>query len=196
MSDAETIAVYDRECADYARMTQSDARDRQLAKFIAAMAPRARVLDLGCGPGTAAHVMADAGLEVDATDASREMVALAAAHPGVTAWQATFDEIAGEDLYDGIWANFCLLHAPRAAIPTHLKAIAKALKPGGRFHIGVKLGSGEERDSVGRLYTYFAEDELEGLLAGAGLSVVDRARGRSSGLSGEMSDWIVMQAHA
>ena len=99
------------------------------------------MLDLGCGPGLAATRMANAGLQVDAMDGSAEMVAMAAQHDGVTAWQATFDQITGTDIYDGIWANFCLLHASKEAMPHHLAAMVTALKPGGAFHIGMKTGS-------------------------------------------------------
>lgn len=194
MSDPETVAVYDRQAADYARMTESEARDRQLLAFIADIPAGGRVLDLGCGPGIAAREMSAAGLAVDATDASEEMVALAASMPGVSAWHATFDDIAGTGIYDGIWANFSLLHAPRAAMPGHLAALAKALKPNGRFHIGVKTGEGEQRDALGRLYTYYTDAELSGLLEDAGLHVFERRTGTSRGLDGTMAPWLVLEA--
>ncbi|MDV4146216.1 class I SAM-dependent methyltransferase [Shimia sp. FJ5] len=196
MSDRETLAVYDAQAADYAALTESEARDKQLAAFIADMPQAGHVLDLGCGPGHSAAEMARHGLNVTATDASAEMVSLAAAHPGVTAHQATFDEIAGHALYDGIWANFSLLHAPRDAMPRHLAAIVRALKPGGRFHIGVKTGTGSRRDALGRLYTYYTEDELTALLADAGLSVFATNRGTSKGLDGAMAGWITLAARA
>lgn len=192
--DRETLSVYDANARQYAEVTAGLRDDPDLAAFIAAMTPGARVLDLGCGPGLAAEVMAEAGLQVDATDASAEMVRLAAERPGITAWQATFDEIVGERLYDGVWANFSLLHAPRDAMPRHLGAVARSLKPGGRLHIGVKTGSGARRDRLGRLYTYYAKDELAGLLTAAGFELTGQRRGRDPGLDGEPADWITMAA--
>lgn len=196
MSDLETISVYDRQADEYAKMTESDARDQQLLDFIAALPPGSKVLDLGCGPGFAAAAMAKAGLRVDATDASSEMVTLAAEHDGVTAWQATFDQIDGSALYDGIWANFSLLHAPRDQMPMHLGALHRAAKPGARFHIGLKAGTGEWRDSLGRLYTYYAKKELFTLLNIAGFTATNHCTGCSEGLDGTMADWIVVTAHA
>lgn len=196
MSDAETIAVYDAKAADYAKMTESEARDRQLLEFIKAIPKNGRVLDVGCGPGITARVMAEAGLQVDAIDASAEMVAMANAHQGVTCWQTTFDQIEGDALYDGIWANFSLLHAPRDAMPRHLASLHKASKPGGRFHIGVKTGTGEHRDALGRIYTYYTEQELVSLLADAGFTTTEKRTGEGKGLSGEISPWIVLTAHA
>lgn len=194
-ADAETLAVYGAKAQEYAEMTADLEGDKHLAAFIAKMPAGARVLDLGSGPGRAAGQMAKAGLAVDATDAVPEMVAMAAAHPGVTAWQARFEDITGENIYGGIWANFSLLHAPREALPGYLLALKAALKPGGLLHIGMKTGTGEERDSIGRLYTYYTEDELRGLLDQADLTPTGSWLGRDMGMAGQMADWVVIHAH-
>lgn len=196
MTDPETISVYDSRAAEYAAKTRAyNTADPRLAAFIAACAEGGRVLDLGCGPGVAAAKMARAGLRVEAVDASASMVELAAQHPGVTARQATFDEISEAALYDGIWANFSLLHAPRADFPGHLAALHAALKPGGVFLIGLKLGKGEARDRIGRLYTYYTEDELMDQLRAAGFTPTDIRHGSGEGLDGTTSPWISVIAH-
>ncbi|GHG86117.1 class I SAM-dependent methyltransferase [Pseudodonghicola xiamenensis] len=193
MSDPETIAVYDRRAADYAaRNERYVRRDPQLAAFIAACPPGGRVLDLGCGPGTSSARMAEAGLRVDATDASAEMIALAARAPGVTARQATFDQIEGTDIYDGIWAGFCLLHAPRSDFPRHLTALRQALKPGGQFAIGMKLGEGEARDQIGRHYTYYTHEALMDHLSTAGFTPASETREQGKGLDGSPADLITV----
>lgn len=195
MTDRETIGVYDARAAEYAEKTDDhNSADPLLATFIAACPAGGRVLDLGCGPGASAAAMAGAGLQVDATDASAEMVAMAGAHPGVTARQATFDEIDAIDTYDGIWASFSLLHAPRDQFPRHLATLHTALKPGGVFYIGMKLGKGEARDRLGRFYTYYTQPDLEAQLAEAGFSVTEITLGRGTGLDGSMSDWVAVVA--
>ncbi|MBV7408464.1 class I SAM-dependent methyltransferase [Maritimibacter sp. DP1N21-5] len=151
------------------------------------------VLDLGCGPGLDARRMMDAGLDVDAVDASAAMVR-AAQEIGVPARQSTFAQIDGSGLYDGIWGNFSLLHAPRADFPDHLAALARALKPAGLLHIGMKLGEGEGRDALGRFYTYYDEDELLRHLTTSGFTPTARCEGTGKGLSGEASPWIWVQA--
>lgn len=196
MADKETLRVYDAKAADYAKLIDSDTKENPyLERFIARLPTGGRVLDLGCGPGLAATRMANAGLQVDAMDGSAEMVAMAAQHDGVTAWQATFDQITGTGIYDGIWANFCLLHASKEAMPHHLAAMVTALKPGGAFHIGMKLGSGSQRDAIGRLYSYYSEPELITLLGAAGLTAGETDHGRTVGLDGTEADWIVVAAH-
>lgn len=196
MADAETIAVYDRKAAEYADLTDGAMeRDPRLSAFIVAMPEGGHVLDLGCGPGTSARIMAVAGIRVDAVDASAEMVAMASRHAGVTARQAEFADIDGQDCYDGIWASFSLLHAPRAALPHHLRALHKALKPGGSFVIAVKTGTGETRDEIGRLYTYYEEDTLIRLLQDHGFTPIEITRGRDRGLSGAPADWVSVLTH-
>lgn len=196
MSDDQTLGVYADKAQEYADLVgESMANDPLLKAFIAALPVGGTALDLGCGPGNAAHVMADAGLRVTATDAVAEMVALAGTHAGVTAHLATFDDITGTDLFDGIWANFCLLHAARADMPRYLAALHRTLKPGGIFHIGLKTGTGETRDPIGRYYTYYTDAELSGLLEDAGFTITARTTGRDRGLDGALADWIAIRAH-
>ena len=197
MSDRETLAVYAAKTAEYAAFSDSaNARDPLLIAFIAALPVGGAVLDLGCGPGASAAVMADAGLRVHAVDAVPQMVALAARHPGVRAEVAHFDDIDGVDLYDGIWANFSLLHAERDALPRILGALHAALRAGGRLHIAMKLGTGTRRDAIGRKYTYVSEADLRALLGAAGFAITGVRTGREKGLDGTYADWIALAADA
>jgi SAM-dependent methyltransferase len=193
-ADTETLKTYGTMAGKYAEVN-AERDDPLLTAFIGKLAKGAHVLDLGCGPGKEAALMAAAGIQVEATDASPEMVELANAHTGVTARVATFDQITGAGIYDGIWANFCLLHAPRAAMPEHLAALKQALKPNGLFHIALKLGEGTQRDKLGRVYTYYTEAELTGLLQNAGFTPVSSAFGSGPGLDDQISDWIAITAH-
>jgi SAM-dependent methyltransferase len=194
MSDKETLGIYDAKAQDYAKLTKDDAKNADAAAFIGFVSKGGRVLDLGCGPGHFAAAMAKSGLVVEAVDASGEMVKLAAKHEGVSARQETFDDLNAVDTYDGIYANFSLLHADRTKVPTHIAEIARALKTGGIFHIGMKTGKGEERDGIGRRYSYFSESELEKMMTDNGLTILRRNHGEDIGLSGEMAEWVVLQS--
>ena len=195
MSDPTTIAVYDASVAAYTERTKDLYERPQLKAFAAALPEGGRVLDLGCGPGLYAAWLAQHGFQVDAIDASGEMVKQAAKQPGVTAWQARFDQILGEALYDGVWANFSLLHAPRADFPGHLAALKRALKPGAILHLGLKLGSGEGADKLGRFYTYYSEDALIDHLTDAGFTPIDVTLGDAPGMAGNIEPYIMVLSH-
>lgn len=194
MTNPDTLSIYDKRAADYADLTQVE--DPLLGHFLKDLPEEGFVLDLGCGPGHHAAAMASNGLRVDAVDGSAEMVAIADAQPGVTARQAQFGDIEGTDLYDGVWANFSLLHAPRAELPAHLVQLHRALKPGGLFYIGMKLGEGEGPDAIGRFYAYYTQEELEKHMQTAGFTPIERHFGRDKGLDGTEHDWIVVAARA
>lgn len=194
-ADPKTIALYDAKAQDYATRFDSGGKPgAHLARFIAALPKGGRALDLGCGPGGSAGHMVQAGLIVDAVDASAEMVRMVRDTHGIDARHATFDDLDAVATYDGVWANFSLLHAPRDALPRHLAAIAHSLKPGGHVHIGMKTGTGMARDHMERRYTFVTEDELAGLLDAAGLQVIATDRGQEVGLAGTNDHWVVMMA--
>lgn len=196
MTDPKTLKTYADMAEKYADLTDTPVeKSSTFASFVAEVTDGGHVLDLGCGPGNFAAAMADAGFTVTATDAVPEMVALAAKHAGVQAEVATFDDITGEALYDGIWANFSLLHAAREDMPRHLNALHKALKPGGIFHIALKSGEGSKRDKINRLYAYYTQAELTELLTQAGFTVTHHASGNDIGMDGVAADWIALRAH-
>jgi 2-polyprenyl-3-methyl-5-hydroxy-6-metoxy-1,4-benzoquinol methylase len=196
VSDRETLAIYAAKADDYAALTDAhNAENPQLADFVARLPAGGRILDWGCGTGASAQVMADLGYDVDATDATPEMVTLARARTGVTAWQADFDALDATSEYDGIWASFCLLHAPRPALGRHLAACHRALRPGGQIYVAMKIGTETARDGLGRLYTYVTVDELHGLLQEAGFTVVQTDKGSAPGLDGVDAPWVAVYAH-
>lgn len=191
----QTLDVYDRKAADYANLV-TELDDPAFDAFVAALPEGAHVLDLGCGPGHIAALLAKAGFRVTAMDGSTEMVKRAAAQPGVTAVQASFDEITGTDIYDGIWAGFSLLHAPKSRFPDHLRALFQAARPGARLHLAMKLGTGEGPDSIGRFYAYYSKEDLYTLLRQAGFTPLSHLTGTAVGLSGSNDPWIAIAAHA
>ena len=194
MSDAETIATYNAQGEKYASLVSKSEPDADLRHFLDTVTPGGDVLDLGCGPGNSAAMMRDAGLQVTATDASEEMVRIARDTHKIDAQIATFDDLSGTDLYDGVWANFSLLHALKLDMPRHLCAIHTALRAGGLFHIGMKTGTDAARDRLGRMYAYYTPPELRGLLEQAGFTIETEREGRDKALSGEVSPFVILTA--
>ncbi|GAB5434302.1 MAG: class I SAM-dependent methyltransferase [Epibacterium sp.] len=199
MSDKQTMAVYAKAAEDYAKgfaRTKDTVHDRDYATFVAGLPDGGTVLDLGCGPGHWAARFRDEGLHVTAMDASPEMARYAKATYGIDVTVATFEDIDTTARYDGIWAFFSLLHAPRTDFPGHLLRLHRALKPGGMLALGMKLGTGERRDTLGRFYTYYSEDALREHLADAGFFVLSAHRSSGEGLAGARETFVVLTAHA
>lgn len=117
MTDDKTISAYDSQIDKYVETINQQPVDPLLLEFISRLKSNDYVLDLGCGPATSSATMREHGLRVDPTDASMEMVKLANATYGIAARQAQFKDIDGISIYDGIWANFSLLHATAEDFP-------------------------------------------------------------------------------
>ena len=187
--DRATIAVYERSVREYAALT-GQAGSEPVEAFASAVTAGGTVLDWGCGPGHDAARLTALGFEVDAVDASAAMIAHAIDRHGLSARRETFDELDAVDAYDGVWANFSLLHAPRAAMPRHLRAAWLASRAGGACYVSIKCGVGERRDALGRRYSYYTEPELRALMREAGFAVIERFGGESRGLDGVRARWI------
>ncbi|SFS20394.1 class I SAM-dependent DNA methyltransferase [Yoonia litorea] len=194
MSDPRTIAFYDQAAADYAKAFASQSPDASLRAFMALLPKGGRVLDLGCGPAQASAYLRAAGFTPDPVDASSGMVALANERHQIGARIMRFEELDAIEAYDGVWANFSLLHAPRAALPAHFSAIGRALRKGGVLHVGMKTGSGEGRDRLDRNYTYVTVPELDALISDAGLTVTATREGCEKGCAGTEDPFVIMLA--
>lgn len=195
--DAKTIAAYATRVDEYLSMSEKDEPQQDLHEFMAALPKSGHILDLGCGPGMYAAAMVQAGLNVEATDASPEMVAIARDHFHLNARQAQFSDLNAKDVYDGVLASFSLLHAPKSEFPSHLARIQRALKPGGLLLLGMKTGAGEHRDSLGRFYAYYTTTEITNHLSHAGFTGIEIKRtGRSAGLSGDTATFAILHARA
>jgi SAM-dependent methyltransferase len=193
MADKQTISVYDSQVEHYADFISRESGDNEiLLGFIERLTKHDRVLDLGCGPAHESAVMRELGLRVDPVDASIEMVKLANKTFDIGARQAFFTDIKEQNTYAGVWANFSLLHAPINDFENILTAINTALKPKGLLHIAMKIGEGSHRDELGRLYSYYSQDELCDYLVRAGFAVEEMTLGEGLGLAGLVEPWIVI----
>ena len=196
MTDKETLAAYEAKADEYAeKFAATSGENRHVVAFLDGLPHPADLLDLGCGTGNAVVEMAARGHRVTGLDPSEAMLAHARKRaPDATFRVATFDDVTEVAAYDGVYANFSLLHAPRAEFPRHLKAIATSLRPRGRFHIGMKTGVNAARDRLGRHYTYYGEAELRDALATASFTILSETKGASKGLAGDVEPWMILLA--
>lgn len=131
--------------------------------FTSRLPAQAKVLDAGCGSGRDALAFTQMGYQVDAFDASSELVALAREHSGLSVKKMTFADVEASEEYDGIWCCASLLHVPFAELPGVMQKLAAALKPGGIWYFSFKYGD-SEREKDGRSFTDINEARLTALL--------------------------------
>lgn len=87
------------------------------------------------------------------------------------------------DLFDGVWANGCIYHVPKADFVGVLKEIQRILRPSGIFSFNFKIGTGEQLEesprsyaASPRFYAYYMTHEMKKLLEQTGFSVIEKQR--------------------
>ncbi len=175
------------------------------APLIELLAPAAgeRILDLGCGDGALTAKLAARGCSVVGIDSSASMVAAACAG-GLDCRVADAVALPFRAEFDGVFSNAALhwMLAPDAV----LAAVARALKPGGRF-VGEFGGAGNVQAIVRALQAalsargasydelspwYFpSREEYRGRLERAGFRVAAmESFARPTPLPGDIAAWL------
>jgi ubiquinone/menaquinone biosynthesis C-methylase UbiE len=133
--DREQAQSFDRVAADYDRMGELNGRNL-IGPWLVSQLPASgrRALDLGCGTGRHAVLLADRFQHVDAVDVSGPMVELARARragANISFWQADLHDVEGAGRYDFILSVLTLHHVPD--LHAALSRIRALVAPGGRL---------------------------------------------------------------
>jgi ubiquinone/menaquinone biosynthesis C-methylase UbiE len=150
---ASALAVaFDRAAADYDRGFGTNAAGllfRQVVqrRLLEVVPPGARVLDIGCGTGEDALLLAEQGRRVHGIDVSEAMLDRGrekAAERGIATGQVTFERRAAEDLgaleagaFDVAFSDFGALNC--ADVAAVGRGLAHVLRPGGRVLLSVMV---------------------------------------------------------
>lgn len=148
--DPKTYQFYAANAAEYA--VKRTKPSTTLSAFLEKLPDRGRILELGCGAGLEAQHMHSQGFDVTATEGNPELAKFAVQRLGERAKIMRFDELSDNRLYDGIWANMCLLHAPWDQLDPIIASINHALKDNGLLMASFKSGDGAGRDKLDRYY--------------------------------------------
>lgn len=182
--DDRTLAFYDHEAPVYSGASAEAENTPVLQEFVSRLPEGAAVLDFGCGSAWAASRFRELGHDVSAFDGSEGLAAQAREKYGIDVTVGRFEDFDETDAYDAIWASFCLLHDSRVAMQGHLARLHRALRPCGQLYLGLKEGTGEQRDTLDRLYVYYTEPEIRGLLDTAGFEVAHIIHDENKGYDG------------
>lgn len=168
-----TVAAYDAIAEDYrARWGETDPLVEAKEALARRLSSRARVLDVGCGPGRDLAWFAGRGFEAIGLDRSAAM--LAAATRVAPTVRADARRIPLRDAcLDAWWASASLLHLPTDEIWRALAELHRVSRPQAVGFVAVKEGEGAGLEPVGdgaraRYVRYWAARDLDAALWTAG----------------------------
>lgn len=133
---------------------------------LAALGSERRVLDLGCGVGTASSYFSQHGCTVVSADLSNAMLRACRARG--------LDGLVRLDLealpfrhnhFDAVWAHTSLIHLPKRRLSLCLREISKLLRIGGVLFVALREGQGEgyeDKSAKERWFSNFEIGEFEG----------------------------------
>ena len=148
-----------------------DFRAVNLNRLIVSLAPRGRVLDIGCGSGALSATLLEAGCQVVSRDPSEHMVTMCRAHlerRGLVGDVAVggVESIAGDASFDAVVALDVIEHIEDDVAA--LRAMRRALKPRGTLILSVPALSklyGPKDVDVGHFRRYDKENLLRAVSA-------------------------------
>jgi len=165
-----TIQFYQDNADDFFEGTVNVDMSNIYQHFTKGLSKDALILDAGCGSGRDAKAFLDMGYNVEAFDASSEMVKRASKYTGLCVKHAVFDDVTAIEKYDAIWCCASLLHVLESDLPDTLSKLGVALKPNSIWYLSFKCGD-TQREKDGRLFTDINEQRLVELVSG--LSNID-----------------------
>ena len=163
------------------------AEDRRL--FLSYVPDGGKILDAGCGSGRDSKAFLDAGYDVVAFDASKEMRIRASDYIGREVLDLRFEEISFEKEFDGIWASASLLHVPMEELPEVMGKMKRALKPNGALYASFKYGEGTKARGE-RWFSDFNEKGVIPLFENAGFEIARNDVGPDSRPGRESEFWV------
>jgi len=159
-----TIQFYQDNADDFFDGTVNVDMSNIYKHFTKNLIKNALILDAGCGSGRDTKAFLDMGYNVEAFDASTELVSRASAYTAIEVTHAMFDDVDSIEQYDAIWCCASLLHVPETELPETLKKLSNALKSDGVWYVSFKYGD-KQREKDGRYFTDVNEQRLTHLVS-------------------------------
>lgn len=167
----DPIDYYNKYAAKVFEDTVDQNMDAITAPFLELLEEGDTILDMGCGSGRDSLTFYDLGYDVTPLDGSEEMCRLAEVHTGLDVLQMTYEEMAFDGAFDGVWACGAFVHIPKDEMPALFRKVARALTEDGIFYLSMRLGDFEGFQGE-RYFSCYSEKELRSLVEGDGLFTV------------------------
>jgi SAM-dependent methyltransferase len=186
---------------EYHEKTFSMDPSSYLEPFARRLAPRCRILDIGCGSGRDLLWLKGKGFQVTGFERSPGLAGIARKMTECTVIEGDFElyDFSGLSA-DTILASGSLVHLPHHRLSQVIQNILKAIEntqdsgkrppesdqPQAHLYISLKEGTGNRTDKKGRVFYLWQAEELSVLFGKLGFSVLDFSRTESAVGTGEI----------
>ncbi|HEY89177.1 MAG TPA: class I SAM-dependent methyltransferase [Thermoflexia bacterium] len=172
-----TNRTYDKIAARYATRVLYPMT-RELDAFLSYVPHGGLVLDIGCGPGDYAQLIAARGYRVLPLDLSSGMLQVAARRGTPRLVRADMHRLPlPRHVADGAFLSASFLHLPKSTAGYALQEIHRVLRPGGAAYWGVKEGHGSAHvtapEGGARFFAYYQAEGFDALLRAAGFTLLE-----------------------
>jgi len=155
-----TICSYDAIAEQFSDYWFDHPPQCEIEQFLQRLAPNSSVLDVGCGPGHHAKVLANAGHDVVGIDLSDGMLTQARQRvPSIGFLKMDMKQLQfSSDAFDAVWCSAAVHHIPREQILHVLRGFRRVLKPGGLLGLNLQVGRRSEvveRQLDRRFFEYY-----------------------------------------
>lgn len=161
--------AYDKYARERDASPLAEWKMTERSRFLSALRQenKARLLEVGAGPGHDSKYFQDQGLDVVCIDLSPVMVDLCR-QKSLTAYvMDMFTLDLPEDSFDAVYSMNSLLHLPKQEFPQVLRRMNALLRAAGLVYLGIYGGSDfegiREKDTYvpKRFFSFFSDEHLE-----------------------------------
>lgn len=175
------VGTYNKIAKRYSDEYFEDLSDASyIDKFLSYLPNRAKVLDIGCGPGTFTLYMLDKGYEAQGIDVSKKMLRIAQRKiPKAVFTLMDMRRLKFSDKsFDGLLVAYSLIHIPTHEISKTLQEFSRVLKPTGAILIIAQKGKADQiidepfKKGEKMFFNFFTKKRLSQLLTNAGFRIL------------------------
>jgi SAM-dependent methyltransferase len=151
------------------------------------LSPEAFILDVGCGSGRDLLWMKKQGFEVVGFERSSGLAELARENAGCEVIEADFETYDfSAIMVDAVMIVGALVHIPHDSFREVFINITSALSENGSVLLTLKEGEGSRKDSDGRIFFLWQDEEAQELFESLGFKVSDFSKSVSKTGSGDV----------
>ncbi|GBD97849.1 MAG TPA: class I SAM-dependent methyltransferase [Nitrospirae bacterium] len=168
---------YQKHAKDYHDKTFQLDPNSILSPLVKQLAPKSKILDIGCASGRDLIWLSKKGFDVQGLERASELARMARENSGCNVIEADFKTFDFSSLdVDAIVAVGSLVHVGHDRLESVIKSCLRAVGRPGHILMTLKEGQGFKEGSDGRIFALWQENELEEIFQCLQLSIVDFSR--------------------